>query len=106
MPPTEFEPTDWEGRLQSAVAETLRRRQAERQERAERKAARDWGLAQRHQRKAAHNRTHVTPEPWYAIDKMPTEAAKILNPTPSVRSSAPEILDNPAREVPNGPRES
>lgn len=47
---------EWEKRLRAAVAETLRKRQQRRAERAEFKRRRDHGLAARHSAKLARTR--------------------------------------------------
>ncbi|MET8150240.1 hypothetical protein ACIBSW_13115 [Actinoplanes sp. NPDC049668] len=47
------EPIDWEARLRAAVEETLRKRAQRRDERAEFKRRRDYGLQQRHAAKLA-----------------------------------------------------
>lgn len=45
---TEIEPIDWEGRLRSAVEETVRKREAKREERRQFAEARQIGLQRRH----------------------------------------------------------
>lgn len=56
----ERERADWERRLRAAVDETLRRRQARRDLREQRQAARDAGLRHRHAARLAHTRTGAT----------------------------------------------
>lgn len=53
---TVIEPTDWEARLSEATSGYIRRQAARRAEHEEFKRRRDYGLIQRHARKAAHNR--------------------------------------------------
>lgn len=53
---TVIEPTDWEARLSEATSGYIRRQQSRKAEREETRRRRDYGLTQRHARKAAHNR--------------------------------------------------
>ncbi|MEV6847626.1 hypothetical protein [Actinoplanes sp. NPDC051411] len=62
---------EWQQRLTEAVKQTLAARQARRDERAEFKRRRDYGLAQRHARKAARNREKeamTEHDPYIVID--------------------------------------
>jgi imidazolonepropionase-like amidohydrolase len=52
MTPTEE--AEWQQRLQAAVAETVRRREARRQQREQLNAARTHGLQQRHRQRLNH----------------------------------------------------
>lgn len=58
---TEQERAEWQQRLEAAVAETLRQRQARRQLREQHQAARDIGLRHRHAARLAHAQGDAMP---------------------------------------------
>lgn len=114
---TEQERTDWHARLEAAVADTIRRRQARRQMRDDHAAARAAGLVHRNRARLARARGETMPNADDHAEQPPccrdsghpdgcpqhVQALAVLDPRRGRRASRRRINPSPAAPGPDGP---